>query len=127
MNNEKLYLAKEILYRFGNSSSSRIAKVRPTEIDTTEINGILIVIANNKGVSLFNKAGLDKIHLTGWVWEIRQNTAFPIGLKLYKDTRSGASEGHFMLVPTHNMPLSEYIGLLEKVAIKCAKIFRKQA
>ncbi len=55
MNNEKLYLTQEDLYRFGNSTSSRLIKVRPTEIDTIEINGTLTVVANNKGVSLFNK------------------------------------------------------------------------
>lgn len=124
--NEKLYLTQEDLYRFGNSTSSRLTKVRPTEIDTMEINGILTVIANNKGVSLFNKEGLDKTHLTGWVWEISKSTTLPAGLKLFKDTSSGASPGHFMLVPSRNMTLSEYIGLLETVAIKCRKLLKKQ-
>lgn len=127
MNNEKLYLTQEDLYRFGNSTSSRLIKVRPTEIDTIEINGTLTVVANNKGVSLFNKEGLDKTHLTGWVWEITKGTPLPKDLRLFKDNRSGASPGHYMLVPSHNMTLIEYVSLLEKVAIKCKKIMKKQA
>lgn len=123
MNTEKLYIAKEDLYRFGNNSSSRISAVRPREITVTVVNGIENIVANNNGVSLFNRIGLDETHLTGWVWEIKQGTHFPIGLKLIKK----GSKGHHMLVPTRNMPLSQYIGLLEQVAMHGNKIFKKQA
>ena len=58
-NNEKLYIAQEDLYRFGNSASSRISKVRPREITTINVNGIETIVANGHGVSLFNKEGLD--------------------------------------------------------------------
>ena len=126
MNKEMLYIAKEDLYRFGNSTSARISKVRPREIQTIEVNGIVSIVANGAGVSLFNKDGLDKNqHLTGWVWEIKQGTHFPVGLKLIKDTIG--SPGHHMLAPSRNMPLSQYIGLLEQVAISCQKIYKKQA
>ncbi len=124
MANEKLYLAQEDLYRFGNSTSSRISNVRPREITTVSMNGIETIVANGNGVSLFNKTGLEATHLTGWVWEIKQNTHFPMGLKLVKDTKG---LGHYLLAPAHNMPLSQYIGLLEQVAIRCKKINKKQA
>lgn len=123
-NEEKLYIAQEDLYRLGNAGSSLISRVRIREVDVMEINGIIRVIANGKGISLYNKAGLDKIPLSGWVWEIKVSTSFPIGLKLIKDDKP---EGHYTLAPARNMLFSEYISLLEKVAIHCQKVFKKRA
>lgn len=123
-NKEKLYIATEDLYRLGNASSSLISRVRGREVDIQEINGIKTVIANGKGISLYNKAGLDKVQLSGWVWEVKTGTSFPAGLKLIKDD---SPEGHYTLAPAYNMLYSEYISLLEKVAVYCHKIFKKQA
>jgi hypothetical protein len=123
-NKEKLYIAQEDLFRFGSGTSSRISNVKPREVDTIHINGVEVVVANGGGVSLYNREGLDKCALTGWVWEIRAGTYFPIGLKLIKDDDP---LGHYTLAPTYNMPLSQYIGLLEQVAIRCQKLFRKKA
>lgn len=124
MNREKLYLAQEDLYRFGSSTTSRLSAVKPREIDTMNVNGIETVVANGRGVSLYNKEGLDVCDLTGWVWEIKQNTPFPAGLKLIKDN---SPLGHHALAPLYNMPLSQYVGLLEQVAIHCKKLFKKKA
>ena len=123
-NKEKLYIAQEDLFRLGNSVSSLISRIRDREIDIHEINGIKTVIANGKGISLYNKTGLDKIPLSGWVWEIKISTVFPVGLKLIKDDKP---EGHYTLAPGHNMLYSEYISLLEKVAVHCQKVFKKKA
>ncbi len=123
MNSEKLYLVKEDLYRLGNSISSRLSRVRPSEVTTMEMNGVETIIANNNGVSVYTKDGLDESPLTGWVWEIKQGAMFPIGLKLVKR----GSKGHHMIVPTQNMPLNKYVGLLEQVAMHCKKAYKKQA
>lgn len=80
-------------------------------------------MANNQGVSLFDEEGMKTGHLTGWVWEMKKDTHLPVGLKLIKK----GSKGHYLLVPVRNMPLSQYVGLLEQVAIYCKKIFKKQA
>lgn len=125
MNKEKLYIAQEDLYRFGNLTSPRMSHIRPKDAQTVNINGIETIVANGSGVSLFNKEGLDGTHLTGWIWEIQKGTSFPVGLKLVKDTKGAI--GHHLLVPAHTMPLSQYIGLLEQVAIRCKKILKKQA
>lgn len=121
---EPLYLAPETLYRLGNGTSPLMSRIRPGEIDLTEINGIKIIISNGKGVSLYNKSGLDLSPLTGWVWEIGQNTKLPVGLKFIKDD---SPEGHYSLCPSKNMPVNEFVGLLEKVAIHCKKVFKKKA
>lgn len=124
VNKEKLYIAQQDLYRLGNANSSLISRVREREVDIHELNGIKTIISNGKGISLYSKAGLDKMPLSGWVWEIKVGTAFPIGLKLVKDDKP---EGHHTLAPAYNMLYSEYIALLEKVAIHCQKVFRKSA
>lgn len=123
-NNEAIYLSPETLYRIGNGSSPLLTKVRPGEIDTIEVNGITHIVANGKGISLYNKRGLDLAPLTGWVWEISANTQLPNGLKLIKDDRP---EGHYSLCPIRNMSVHEFISHLEKVVIHCKKVFKKKA
>ncbi|WHI45681.1 hypothetical protein [Microbulbifer sp. VAAF005] len=122
MNTEELYISKEDLFRVGNSSSSRLSKVRPREVKTIIVNDVEVIVANDNGVSLYNKAGLEESPLTGWIWEVKKGTHFPPGLKLVEK----GSFGHRMLVPAYNMPLSQYVGLLEQVAINCKKVFKKQ-
>ncbi|MCH9691015.1 MAG: hypothetical protein K0U59_02945 [Gammaproteobacteria bacterium] len=124
MNTEKLYIAPEQLYRIGNNSSPQTTKLRLNELSMYEMNGIKHVRADGRGISLFNKEGLDAIALSGWVWEIDQGAQFPPGLKLIRDNQP---LGHYTLTPTHNMLLSEYVSLLEKVALRCKKLFKKKA
>lgn len=90
--NEAVYLSPETLYRLGNGSSPLLTRVRPGEVDTIKVNGVTMIVANRKGISLYNKTGLDLAPLSGWVWEIKENTSLPTGLKLIKDNRP---EGHY--------------------------------
>lgn len=119
---ETLYLAPETLYRLGSSSSPLLTRLRPGEIDIIRVNDEAVIVANGKGVSLYNKAGLDVAPLTGWVWEIQPGTQFPLGLRLIKDDRP---QGHYTLCPLRNMPVREFVALLEKVVIHCMKVFKK--
>jgi len=123
-NKEILYIAKEDLYRFGNSSSSQISRLRLDEIDTYKMNGIEMVNSTENGISLYSKEGLEKSELTGWVWEIKKGTPFPFKLKLIKDDKP---LGHYTLAPAAKMPFKEYVGLLEAVAIHCEKIYKKKS
>lgn len=119
---EELFLAPEDLYRLGNVTSPRLDNIRrPKDIDTMEVNGILMVISNGKGVSLFTKERLEATPMSGWVWMIAKGTHVPAGLKLVNDR-----PGHYSICPTANMPLDEFKGLLAKLALKCSKVFKKQ-
>jgi|TARA_Y100000296_G_C5139004_1_gene239886 hypothetical protein len=86
-----------------------------------EVNGITVVIANGKGVSLSTKERLDKTQMSGWVWKIIRGTQVPSGLRLINDR-----PGHYSICPTANMPLDEFVGLLSKLALKCQKVFKKE-
>lgn len=119
---EDLFFAPEDLYRLGNSSSPRLTNIRrPKDVDTMEINGITVVIANGKGISLFTKDRIDKVQMSGWVWKISRGTQVPIGLRLLNDR-----PGHYSICPVTNMPLDEFIGLLSKLALTCHKVFKKE-
>lgn len=122
MQSEDLYFAPEDLYRLGNSASARLTNIRhPKDIDTVEINGIAVAIANGKGISLFTKERLEKATMSGWAWKIPKGTQTPFGLKLLNDR-----PGHYSICPITNMPLDEFIGLLSKLALKCQKVFKKE-
>jgi len=92
-----LYLLDEDLYRLGNAISPKLHNVRPQDVDTYETNGILMVHANGKGVSLFNLQELQRreSRLSGWVWKIPQGALPPSGLAVRPDPDS---PGHFFCV-----------------------------
>lgn len=117
-----LYLAPEDLFRLGNATDPRLTNIRrPKDIDTIEINGLLVVIANGKGISLATEERISKSPVSGWVWKISKGTHMPQGLRLINDR-----PGHYSICPMSNMPLDEFKGLLSKLALKCQKVFKKQ-
>jgi hypothetical protein len=115
------FILPEELFRLGNSNNSNLSNVRARDIDTIEINGITVIVANGKGVSVFDKAGINESPMTGWVWRFAPNTQPPVGLKLVKDKAH-----HFCIAPTHNMPVDKYKGLLEEMAFKATRVFKKE-
>lgn len=120
---DDLFIVPEDLYRLGNSSDARLTRVRrPQDVNTLEMNGIVIVVANGKGVSLLTRARIDKTPISGWLWRLPKGTQMPFGLRLINDR-----SGHFCLCPIRNMPLDEFKGLLAKLAMKCRKVSSKQA
>lgn len=125
MSQEALYIVQEDLFRVGNSTSPQMAKVRAGEITLIEVNGINVIVADGKGVSLYNKAGLEKSSLTGWVWELRAGVALPPDLYLRPDPDPNKA-GHYFCCPRRNVPVSVYVGQLEQIAMHCAKIYQRK-
>lgn len=115
---EEFFIFPEQIYRIGNSTSHRLADIRPDEVDIIEINGVNVVIANNKGVSLWTVEGIIKKGLTGYAWRFEKGTPLIPDLKLISD-----EPGHYMLPPLHNIPLDKYKGLLEEMGLLCGKYF----
>ena len=115
-----LYLLDEDLYRLGNATSPKLNNVRSQDVDTYENNGILLVMANGKGVSLFNLQELQRreTHLSGWVWKIPQGTSPPTGLAVRPDP---TSPGHFFLCPVSVMNMDRYRALLSELVLHCER------
>jgi hypothetical protein len=118
---QEFYIIPEEVFRLGNSTSPKLSSIRTRDVDTTTINGITMVIANGKGISVFDREGINQSPMTGWVWQFLPNTHFPPGLKLVQD-----KPHHFCIAPTRNMPIDKYKGLLETMALKAMKVFKKE-
>lgn len=96
--------------------------VRPREVDITEMNGVKVIIANGRGVSLYMKDELDNTTLTGWVWKFKAHTQISDELKLVND-----KPGHYCVAPIQNIPVDLYKGLLEQMGLKVQKVWKKTA
>lgn len=115
-----LYLAQVDLFRVGNSESPRMDRVRINkDIDIYEQNGIPMVRANGKGISLFTEEEIQQTRFEGWAWKIPHGTPMPNGLGLFND-----HPGHFMLCPISSMPVDEYKALLSKIALTCERVMK---
>jgi hypothetical protein len=80
-----------------------------------------MVIANGRGISVFDIDGINASPMTGWVWKFSANTSMPIGLKIVQD-----KPHHYCIAPTSNMPVDKYKGLLEELALRATRVFKKQ-
>ena len=117
----EFYLVPEEIFRLGNSYSPKLSNVRPRDVDTMSINGVTVIVANGKGISIYDRQGMNESPMTGWVWRFPPNTQPPVGLKLVQDKAH-----HFCVAPTQNMPIDKYKGLLEEMALKAARVFKKE-
>lgn len=118
---KEFYIIPEEVFRLGNTNSPKLSNIRPRDINIIDVNGIPVVVANGKGISVFDKDGISLSPMTGWVWRFNPNTQFPQGLKLVQD-----KPHHFCIAPTHNMPIDKYKGLLEEMALKAKRVFKKE-
>ena len=81
-----LYVVEADLYRIGTSESPKLDKLRTSDIDTYEQNGILMVRADGRGISLFTENELAKRRFTGWLWKLPHGTELPSGAGFHKTT-----------------------------------------
>lgn len=118
---EFLFLAEEDLLRIGNATSPRLDNLRPRDLDLFERNGVMMVIANGKGISLVNEKRLKETGMSGTVWKVPAKTPMPLGLGLNPDSdpRKG---GHYFICPVGDMTLSRYLSLLNELALHCEKV-----
>ena len=114
------YLFPDALFRLGNYDDPRLAHVRPRDVDLQETNGVAMVVANDKGISILTEEGIARVPIDGFVWRIRRGTALPPGLKLRKD-----SSDHYLICPTYTMPLAEFRSLLPKLVLHCERLYQK--
>lgn len=118
---KEFYLVPEEIFRLGNANTPKLSHVRPRDVDTMQINGITVIIANGKGISVFDKEGINHSPMNGWVWRFPSNTQLPVGLRLVQD-----KPHHYCIAPNKNMPIDKYKGLLEEMALKASRVFKKE-
>jgi hypothetical protein len=115
---QEFYMFPEEIYRMGNSGSHKLTFVRPTEVNTMDLHGVKVIIANGKGVSLYTIDKIIEKGLTGFAWQFQKGLNVTHGLKLVTD-----EPNHYMLAPIANMPVEKYKGLLEEMGLSCMKYF----
>ena len=118
---KEFFMVPEEIFRLGNASTSRLSNVRPRDVDTVQINGITMIVANGKGISVFDKTGINESPMTGWVWRFPPNTTPPVGLRFVQDKAH-----HYCIAPVQNMPIDKYKGLLEEMALRATRVFKKE-
>ncbi|OZG72345.1 hypothetical protein BTA51_16580 [Hahella sp. CCB-MM4] len=118
---KEFYIVPEEIFRLGNSNSPKLANVRSRDVDSIELNGITVIVANGKGISVFDRKGIEESPMNGWVWRFPPNTRPPHGLRLVQD-----KPHHYCIAPIHNMPLDKYKGLLEEMALKATRVYKKE-
>ncbi|GLQ31065.1 hypothetical protein [Litoribrevibacter albus] len=118
---KEFYLIPEEIFRMGNASEPKLSNVRARDVNTMEVNGIRVIIANGKGVSVFDKVGINESPMNGWVWRFPPNCNLPAGLKFVQD-----KPHHYCIAPIQNMPVDKYKGLLEEMALKAQRVYKKE-
>lgn len=115
-----LYLAEVDLFRIGTAESPRLDKVRENkDVDLYDRNGITVIRANGKGISLFTEEEIRRTRFSGWVWKIPRGTPMPTGLGLYND-----HENHYMICPIKDVTVGEYKARLGKIASTCERVMK---
>lgn len=111
----------EELFRLGNATDPQLSKVRSRDVDVIEVDGKMMIVANDKGISLFDMTGIRLSPMSGWVWKFPQDTPLPTGLHLVND-----KPHHYCIAPVRNMFVDEFKILLDKLASKAVKFFKKE-
>lgn len=117
---KSFFIIPEDVFRLGNAQGPRLGNVRARDVDTTSMNGILVVIANGKGVSVFDETGIAESPFEGWVWKLSAALQLPVGLQLVND-----KPHHYCVAPTTNMPIDKYKGLLEELGLRAERFIKK--
>ena len=113
------------LFRGGNATGFQFHEDRAQKDCVTYTkDGVIYVSANLTGFSCFNQI-TNRMRRQGKnIWKLKTGIVIRPELKLVKDQRRG-HEGHFMLAPHKDMPLNDYIALiqeLERDPTKCVKL-----
>ena len=117
---QSFFIIPEDVFRLGNAQSPRLGNVRARDVDTVVLNGILVVIANGKGISVFDETGIAESPFEGWVWRLPAAVQLPSGLQLVND-----KPHHYCIAPARNMPVDKYKGLLEELGLRAERIVKK--
>lgn len=116
----EFYVVPEDIYRIGNQDEAKLNHVRPRDIDTVSFGKELMVIANGKGISVYDRTGINESPMNGWIWRIKSNTRLPSGLVLVKDKNH-----HFCIAPKYNMAISKYKQLLDQLSPWAQRMVKK--
>lgn len=96
----------------------------PFDLPTKIVNGICWVLPNGNGFSTSSHVTKNMLKPGREVYVLQKGTPLPdkIGISL---DRTPGKEGHYMIYPTEEMPVAEFIGKLQRIAenpLYCRKL-----
>lgn len=113
------------LFRSGSKNSPRLDKLRTMpprqigeafDIEIYDYNGTTYVKKDSGGISTLERPtpGFGDF----W-WKIPKGTKIPLGLRISRDynPKPGIKPTHYSIRPLHDMPLSQYVSLLQGLAL----------
>lgn len=119
------------LYRNGGKNSPQLHKLRTMPPRTLEEsfdiriytkNGVDYVSKDTGGISTFDR---EKPGFGAFWWKIPRGTKLPSGLRVSMDfnPKPSANPTHYTIRPMYDMPLRQYISLLEDLAAFAERTF----
>jgi Tse2 ADP-ribosyltransferase toxins len=121
------------LFRLGSKNSPQLHKLRTMpprtiaesfDIEIYDHHGESFVAKDTGGISTFDQ----KNNFGEFWWVIPKGTPIPAGLRVSQDfnPKPGLGPTHYTIRPLHDMPLTMYIGLLEKLGESAERTFKVQ-
>ena len=119
------------LFRSGAKNCPQLHKLRTMpprtleqsfDIQIYKKNGIDFVSKDTGGISTFDRI---KSGYGDFWWKIPKGTKLPAGLRISRDFNSkpNSKPTHYTIRPLADMPLTQYIALLQELALAAERIF----
>ncbi|WP_444901515.1 hypothetical protein ACJJIG_18905 [Microbulbifer sp. SSSA007] len=116
----EIYIASDSLPKYGLHKSEKTSELLTAILDTTLLNDRKIIIANGKGVRIFNQERINQLIQDGWICRFPAGTTLPEGLKIVEQ-----SPGEFYISPERNMAERQFIALLKEMSLRAITIFKR--
>lgn len=119
------------LYRSGTKNSPHLHKLRTMpprtleqsfDIQIYKKSGMDYVSKDTGGISTFDR---ERSAFGGFWWKIPKGTKIPPGLRISMDfnPKPSINPTHYTIRPLYDMPLMQYISLLEELALSAERMF----
>ncbi|QFT55048.1 hypothetical protein [Microbulbifer sp. THAF38] len=119
MSLREMYIDSNFLPKFGRFEQEENFEFLTSKLDTTFLNNRTIVIANGKGIRVFDQKSINQSNLNGWVCRFTASTKLPNGIKITEHT-----SGQYFISPERNMTTERFIELLKEMSLSAITLFK---
>lgn len=120
------------LFRSGTKNAPQLHKLRTMpprtieesfDIEIYKKGGIDFVSKDTGGISTFDR---EKPGFGDFWWKIPKGTQIPLGLRVSRDfnPKPSTQPTHYTIRPACDMPLTQYISLLQELALSAERTFK---
>lgn len=117
----EFYIVSEALPKPGGQACPVDTQGTPHNWDTTELNDKRVIIANGKGIQIFDRNGINNSSLSGWVCRFSARVLPPKGLKIVEQ-----QPGQHCISPARNMTEDKLLELLKEMTLSAITLLKRQ-